>query len=305
MTSTISLFPRSHRWTYQTPFLLFLLLLSHFRHVHVHAQQQDPTTLNGGSILAMSGHNCVAIAVDKRFGSGPQMINVSPRTVLTPHSRAMVGFVGLEGDVLSLAQNLSISISAKMGRHLGFGFSGNGNRNGASKLGRGQEISPKSLSILLSHMMYSRRSSPYYVEPIVAGLEKVVNRELVNSSEIVKDETLIHSEEEFSDEEGVLLSSPCYKERIDYIPFLCAQDVIGAQSKSKAFVCSGTASNSLYGTAEALWRPQLEPEELLQVCGRAFLSALERDCLSGYGAIIYLMVGGEGIMEYELACRND
>jgi 20S proteasome alpha/beta subunit len=241
------------------------------------------------------------------------MINVSPRTVLVPHSRAMVGFVGLEGDVQSLAQNLSISISAKMGRHLGFGFSGNGNGNGngsgALKLGRGREISPKSLSILLSHMLYSRRSSPYYVEPIVAGLEKVVNRELVvNPSEIVKDETLIHntsSEETLSEGEGGLLSSPCYKERIDYIPFLCAQDVIGAQSKSKAFVCSGTASKSLYGTAEALWRPQLEPDELLQVCGRAFLSALERDCLSGYGAIIYLMVGGEGIMEYELACRND
>lgn len=35
--------------------------------------QQDPSTLNGGSILAMAGKDCVAVAVDKRFGSGPQV----------------------------------------------------------------------------------------------------------------------------------------------------------------------------------------------------------------------------------------
>jgi 20S proteasome alpha/beta subunit len=35
--------------------------------------QQDPTTMNGGSILAMAGNKCVAVAVDKRFGSGPQV----------------------------------------------------------------------------------------------------------------------------------------------------------------------------------------------------------------------------------------
>jgi hypothetical protein len=34
---------------------------------------QDPTTMNGGSILAMAGKECVAVAVDKRFGSGPQV----------------------------------------------------------------------------------------------------------------------------------------------------------------------------------------------------------------------------------------
>ena len=41
----------------------------------VTAQQQDPITINGGSLLAMSGKQCVAVAVDKRFGSGPQVRN--------------------------------------------------------------------------------------------------------------------------------------------------------------------------------------------------------------------------------------
>lgn len=250
-------------------------------------QQQDPTTLNGGSILAMTGKNCVAVAVDKRFGSGPQTVNISPRTVLIPHSRVLVGFTGLEGDVQSLASELSTIVSEKKGRHLGFGFGDD--HDGAN--GQGREISPKSMSMLLSHVLYGRRSSPFYVEPIVAGLDKrTVNRK-INEGERVQDGTAV----------GVKTNEM----EIEYIPFLCAQDVIGAQSKSLSFVCSGAASKSLYGTAEALWKPELKPEELVQVCGRAFLSGLERDCLSGYGAIIYLLVGGKGIIEIDLACRTD
>ena len=49
--------------------LLFVFGLGSF----VTAQQQDPFAINGGSILAMAGKDSVAIAVDKRFGSGPQV----------------------------------------------------------------------------------------------------------------------------------------------------------------------------------------------------------------------------------------
>lgn len=87
-------------------------------------------------------------------------------------------------------------------------------------------------------------------------------------------------------------------------PFLCGMDMLGAQSLSSSFVCSGMASTSLYGTAEALWRPELEPDELVEVCGKAFQSALERDCLSGYGALLYLITK-DRITEYDLASRND
>ena len=56
----------------------------------------------------------------------------------------------------------------------------------------------------------------------------------------------------------------------------------------------------------------MEAEGLVEVCGKAFVSALERDCLSGYGAVIYLIQNkaddGEDnvcIKEYVLDCRND
>jgi 20S proteasome subunit beta 3 len=183
------------------------------------------------------------------------MVNIAPRHVLTPHPQVMVAFTGLEGDVQSLSQDLSTEVTAKLGRALGFSV--------GSKT---RSISPRAMASLASHILYSRRQSPYYVEPLVVGLSTMAD--------------------------GTLR------------PFLCALDCIGAKSSSEAFVCGGAASNSLYGTAEALWKPDLEPEELAHVCGKAFQSALERDCLSGYGSVVYLITK-DGIIEYDLASRND
>jgi 20S proteasome subunit beta 3 len=219
--------------------------------VAVQAQEQEnPLTFNGGSLLAMAGNECVALAVDKRFGSGRQMVTIAPRHVWTPHSNLMLGFVGLEGDVRSLSDDLKLQVASKRNRSLGFD-------NDTAE----RRISPPALASITSHMLYRRRG--YFVEPIVAGLLEKTRK-----------------------------------------PFLCAMDMIGAQSFSKSFVCSGAASKSLYGTAEALWKPQLEPEELAEVCGKAFQSALERDCLSGYGILVYLITK-DGIIEYDLASRND
>jgi 20S proteasome subunit beta 3 len=253
-------------------------------------QQQDPMTLNGGSILAMTGENCVAIAVDKRFGSGPQMVNISPRTVYIPNSNVLVAFSGLEGDVQSLSREVAVQVSSKISRNIGFGF-----QDSAST----SIISAKSMSQLLSHLLYRRRQSPYFVEPIIAGIEKIVDE-----SEH-KDIISHHSDQTMLFDESNENTSIQEKSSIRYRPFLCAQDCIGAQSRSDSFVCSGAASKSLYGTAEAMWRPGLTSEELIQICGKAFLSALERDCLSGYGAIIYLIDGENGIEEIDLVSRND
>jgi hypothetical protein len=61
----------SQRWNML--FLLFTMFLACLDCM-AHAQsQQDPFAINGGSILAMAGKESVAVAVDKRFGSGPQV----------------------------------------------------------------------------------------------------------------------------------------------------------------------------------------------------------------------------------------
>lgn len=258
--------------------IIIAIGIIHINIVIVSGQQQDPSTLNGGSAMAMAGDNCVAIAIDQRFGSGPQMVNVSPRKVLLLHSKLMIAFTGLESDVQSIAEELEVHVNAKRG-DCGVGVLLMHQHQAQSTT----LISPRAIAALTSNVLYSKRSSPFYCEPIIAGLQLI---SIDSSSKQTKTKTK-HTNQ---------------KRR--YEAFLCSQDVLGAQLRARDFVCTGVAKNSLYGTAETFWRPGLGPEELGRVCARAFMSALERDCLSGYGARIYIITE-DGIVEQELLSRSD
>lgn len=246
----------------------------------------DPSSMNGGSAMAMAGKGCVALAVDKRFGSGPQMVNISPRRVLILHSRLMMSLAGLEGDVISVSEELSVQASKYTSRGSSFGF---------RKVSNTNNISPSALSSLTSHVLYSRRSSPFYVEPIIVGLESVPKEHRENDD----DDATTNSDNQLRKKQNGTVVDRQYR------PFMCTQDLIGAQSRVEDFCCVGVASNSMYGTAEAMWRPNMDARTLGRVCGRAFLAALERDCLSGYGAIVYVMSDDGKIEMFELDTRND
>ncbi|KAL7538792.1 hypothetical protein ACHAWF_006215 [Thalassiosira exigua] len=296
------------------------------------AQRSDPTQFNGGSILAMAGRGSVAIAIDARFGLGMQTISTgddpgsaaegNPRILRLPNSDTLMAWTGLYGDGMGFSEEMSALLARKTRSAGCMGFGRGPDDVGAS--GRGK-TSPRAVASLMSHLLYRRRNAPYYVEPVVVGLERV----LVPIS-MEDDGTSLkgNGNDSFSGLRSLIQASnpqqimalqkdqPISK-RMKYKtirrPYLCGTDMLGAKSTSHSFVCSGVASRSLHGTAEALWRPDLEGDELVEVCGRAFLSALERDCLSGYGAVVYLIeerVGENGhsdvqIIEYILACRND
>lgn len=310
----------------------------------------------------MSGRNSVAIAIDARFGLGMQTIATmntdgddasdgNPRIVLLPNSNTLLAWTGLYGDGISFAEEMNVLMGRKLRRSLGMGFdSGSERRNNTL----GKKMSPRAITMLMSHLLYRRRSAPYYVEPVVVGLENVrvpvsvegddtpqsvegrdaipaigEGRPNSESLKLLESISRAHSTQRQlmsvrthqpipnkQSTTSAITSTPTKQQsyRVIQKPYLVTTDMLGAQSTSTSFVCSGVASRSLHGTAEALWRPNLEGEELVEVCGRAFVSALERDCLSGYGAVVYLIQGrGDGsgdendvvIMEYVLACRND
>ncbi|KAH0878178.1 hypothetical protein HID58_065572 [Brassica napus] len=72
-------------------------------------------------------------------------------------------------------------------------------------------------------------------------------------------------------------------------PFICTMDSIGAKELAKDFVVSGTASESLYGACEAMYKPDMEAEELFETISQALLSSVDRDCLSGWGGHVYVV----------------
>jgi 20S proteasome subunit beta 3 len=75
----------------------------------------------------------------------------------------------------------------------------------------------------------------------------------------------------------------------DGTPYLCGMDSIGAQETAKDFMVAGTATDSLLGICESLWRPDLGAEELFETVSQALLSGQDRDCLAGWGAVVYVI----------------
>jgi len=77
--------------------------------------------------------------------------------------------------------------------------------------------------------------------------------------------------------------------REDGTPFMSGLDLIGAPVFSTDFVVSGTCTANLHGMCESLYRPDMEPEELFEVLSQSLLNAVDRDALSGWGAVVHIM----------------
>lgn len=116
------------------------------------------------------------------------------------------------------------------------------------ELKENRKISPKVFSAMVSNMLYEKRFGPYFVEPLIAGLDP---------------KTLE--------------------------PYVCNMDLIGCPNEPEDFVVGGTASSQLYGMCEALWEPNLEPDDLFETISQALINAFDRDAISGWGATVYIM----------------
>eukprot|EP00746_Dinoflagellata_sp_MGD_P167282 gnl/MRDRNA2_/MRDRNA2_97781_c0_seq1.p1 gnl/MRDRNA2_/MRDRNA2_97781_c0~~gnl/MRDRNA2_/MRDRNA2_97781_c0_seq1.p1 ORF type:complete len:207 (-),score=40.50 gnl/MRDRNA2_/MRDRNA2_97781_c0_seq1:40-660(-) len=87
-------------------------------------------------------------------------------------------------------------------------------------------------------------------------------------------------------------------------PFLCAFDFIGAMSLAQDFVVSGTTSEQLYGVCESFWQPGLNPDQLFETAAQCLLSAVDRDCLAGWGGVVHVITP-EGVTTKTLKGRMD
>ncbi|RMZ81967.1 hypothetical protein DV737_g2266, partial [Chaetothyriales sp. CBS 132003] len=111
----------------------------------------SPFDINGGAVVAMRGKNCVAIACDLRLGmqaltvsnNFPKIFNYSPSLYL--------GLTGLATDV----QTVSDTFRYKVNMY---------------RLREERNISPQTLASLVSSSLYERRFGPWFVSPVLAGI---------------------------------------------------------------------------------------------------------------------------------------
>ncbi|SOV73610.1 proteasome subunit beta type-3, putative [Plasmodium sp. gorilla clade G3] len=136
------------------------------------------------------------------------------------------------------------------------------------------EMDVECFANMLSSILYSNRFSPYFVNPIVVGFK------------------LKH----YIDEEG--------EKKVNYEPYLTAYDLIGAKCETKDFVVNGVTSEQLFGMCESLYVKDQDENGLFETISQCLLSALDRDCISGWGAEV-LVLTPEKIIKKKLKARMD
>lgn len=203
----------------------------------------DPFSINGGTAVAMVGKDCIAIASDMRLGS--QSLGVSNNfEKIFNYDHVFFGLTGLASDVITVNEDFR-------------------KKTNLYKMREERSMEPQTFANLVSSSLYERRFGPWFVGPIVAG---------INSK--------------------------------SGIPFVCGFDSIGCIDFAKDFIVSGTASDQLFGMCEALYEPDLEPEDLFECISQALLNAADRDALSGWGAVVYIVTKEKVIKRY-LKSRQD
>jgi len=216
---------------------------------------------NGSGIIAMCGKNCVAIASDTRYGIRQQTVATDLQRIFRINDKSYVGWSGLVTDVQTMQAKLHF-------------------RTKMYALREDREIKPQTLGNLVSTLLYERRFSPYFVEPVVAGLQ----------DRKIKIEDKKTGKVEIKEEKDV--------------PYIYATDLIGAGCTTDDFLVAGTAAEELLGTCEAFFKPNLEPEELFEVISQALLAAVDRDCLAGWGAIVHIITPDK-VISRQLKTRKD
>jgi len=103
-------------------------------------------------VVAMVGNNCVGIASDMRFGVQAQTISMNQPKIYKINDRTYIGLAGLATDNQTVYEKLKF-------------------RTNLYRLREERDITPRICANLVSTMLYEKRFGPYFVEPVICGLE--------------------------------------------------------------------------------------------------------------------------------------
>lgn len=121
---------------------------------------------NGGCVIAMKGKDCVAIATDKRFGVQGKTMSSKFQRVFQFGPRLFAGFPGLATDTKTVYQRLRFRVNMY-------------------ELRENRKIRPRTLANLISSFLYERRFGPYFIEPIIAGIDEKTGEPFIEAMDIL------------------------------------------------------------------------------------------------------------------------
>ncbi|KAK9452022.1 nucleophile aminohydrolase [Limtongia smithiae] len=110
----------------------------------------NPSEINGGSVVAMVGKDCVAIGCDLRLGMQSLTISYDFPKVFQ-FNNTFLGLTGLATDVVTLSEVFRYKVNLY-------------------NLREERDIQPETFANLVSSTLYEKRFGPYFVGPVVAGI---------------------------------------------------------------------------------------------------------------------------------------
>lgn len=207
----------------------------------------------------MVGKDCVAIACDLRLGL--QALTVSNNfPKIFQYGDVFLGLTGLATDVSTVSDLFRYKVNMY-------------------RLREERNIAPTTFANLVSSSLYEKRFGPYFVSPVVAGLEPKTGKpficgfDSIGCIDFAKDFIVsgTASDQLFGMCEGLwepdLVSTPSHLQRIRVHRMCYALQKISSTDGS---------------TKQA-------PEDLFETISQALLSAVDRDALSGWGAHVYII----------------
>lgn len=195
----------------------------------------------------MVGKDCVAIACDLRLGL--QSLTVSNNfPKIFPYGDVYLGLTGLATDVNTVSDLFRYKVNMY-------------------RLREERNISPSTMANLVSSTLYERRFGPFFVSPVVAGIDQKTGKPFI-----------------------------CGFDSIGCIDFAKDFIVSGTASDQLFGTCEGlwepdlvfsSASRFCHRADANVWKQA--PEDLFETISQALLNAVDRDALSGWGAHVYII----------------
>ncbi|CEP60270.1 proteasome core particle subunit beta 3 LALA0_S01e06876g [Lachancea lanzarotensis] len=125
----------------------------------------DPSSINGGIVVAMTGKDCVAIACDLRLGS--QSLGVANNFEKIFHyGHVFLGLTGLATDVTTLSESFRY-------------------KTNLYKLKEDRLIEPDTFTQLVSSSLYEKRFGPYFTGPVVAGIHSKTGKPYIAGFDLI------------------------------------------------------------------------------------------------------------------------
>jgi 20S proteasome subunit beta 3 len=112
---------------------------------------QSIMSINGGACVAMVGKDCVAIACDLRLGMQALTVSNNFPKIFRYDSAVYLGLTGLATDVATVSDLFRYKVNMY-------------------RLREERGIAPETFANLVSTTLYERRFGPYFVNPVVAGI---------------------------------------------------------------------------------------------------------------------------------------